>query len=234
VITEPTRLEIVTAQGGAITFTLTVTGRPAHAAFRRRGVSALEKLVPVMEALARNEEERNAAERMQSMRDLGLPYPTSIGRVSAGDWSSTVPERLVAEGRFGVRVGQTTAEAEEELRSVVAAACQGDEWLRAHPVEVQITGGRFAAAAVPSDHPLPWSLGEAARDVRGRLPPFVGVPYGSDARLLIDHGATPTILYGPGDPEYAHSVDERVPLEDVAQCARVLAVWVMRALAPAG
>ena len=26
------------------------------------------------------------------------------------------------------------------------------------------------------------------------------------------------------------SVDERVPLEDVAQCARVLAVWVMRAL----
>jgi acetylornithine deacetylase len=108
VITEPTRLEIVTAQGGAITFTLTVTGRPAHAAFRRRGVSALEKLVPVMEALARNEEERNAAERMQSMRDLGLPYPTSIGRVSAGDWSSTVPERLVAEGRYGVRVGQTT------------------------------------------------------------------------------------------------------------------------------
>jgi acetylornithine deacetylase len=234
VITEPTRLEIVTAQGGAITFTLTVTGRPAHAAFRRRGVSALEKLVPVMDALARNEEDRNAAERMQSMRDLGLPYPTSIGRVSAGEWSSTVPERLVAEGRFGVRVGQTTAEAEEELRSVVAAACGGDEWLREHPVEVQITGGRFAAAAVPSDHPLPWSLGEAARDVRGRLPPFVGVPYGSDARLLIDHGATPTILYGPGDPEYAHSVDERVPLEDVAQCARVLAVWVMRALAPAG
>src|SRR6185437_15514856 len=234
VITEPTRLEIVTAQGGAITFTLTVTGRPAHAAFRRRGVSALEKLVPVMEALARNEEERNAAERMQSMRDLGLPYPTSIGRVSAGDWSSTVPERLVAEGRFGVRVGQTTAEAEEELRAVVAAACAGDEWLRDHPVEVQITGGRFAAAAVPSDHPLPWALGEAARDVRGRLPPFVGVPYGSDARLLIDHGATPTVLYGPGDPEYAHSIDERVPLEDVAQCARVLAVWVMRALQPAG
>ncbi len=45
VITEPTRLEIVTAQAGAITFTLTVTGKSAHAAFRRRGVSAVEKLV---------------------------------------------------------------------------------------------------------------------------------------------------------------------------------------------
>ena len=123
VITEPTRLEIVTAQAGAITFTLTVTGKSAHAAFRRRGVSAVEKLVPVMDALARNEQERNAAEKLQSMRDLGLPYPTSIGRVNAGDWSSTVPERLVAEGRYGVRVGQTVAEAEAELRAVVAAAC---------------------------------------------------------------------------------------------------------------
>ena len=76
VITEPTRLELVTAQAGAITFTLTVTGKSAHAAFRRRGVSAVEKLVPVMDALARNEQERNAAEKLQSMRDLGLPYPT--------------------------------------------------------------------------------------------------------------------------------------------------------------
>ena len=66
--------------------------------------------------------------------------------------------------------------------------------------------------------------------MNGRLPPFVGVPYGSDARLLIDHGATPTVLYGPGDPELAHAVDEHVALEDVARCARVLAVWVMRAL----
>ncbi len=230
VITEPTRLEIVTAQAGAITFTLTVTGRSAHAAFRRRGVSAVEKLWPVMDALARNEHERNAAERLPSMRDLGLPYPTSIGRVNAGDWSSTVPERLVAEGRYGVRIGQTVAEAETELRAVVAEACAGDEWLRDHPVEVQVTGGRFASAAVPSDHPLPWALGEAARDVNGRLPPFAGMPYGSDARLLIDHGATPTVLYGPGDPEVIHAVDEHVSLENVARCARVLAVWVMRSL----
>jgi acetylornithine deacetylase len=230
VITEPTRLEIVTAQAGAITFTLTVSGRSAHAAFRRRGVSAVEKLVPVLDALARNEADRNAAERLQSMRDLRLPYPTSIGRVQAGEWSSTVPDRLVAEGRYGVRVGQTAAEAEAELRAVVADACSRDEWLAEHPVDVRITGGRFASAAVPSDHPLPWALGAAARDVAGRLPPFVGVPYGSDARLLIHQGDTPTVLYGPGDPEVAHTVDEHVSLDEVAMCARVLAVWVMRAL----
>ena len=83
---------------------------------------------------------------------------------------------------------------------------------------------------MPHTHALPWGLGETARDVLGRLPDFVGVPYGADMRLLVNEGATPTVLYGPGEPFGAHAPDEHVDLEDVARCARVLAVWVMRAL----
>jgi acetylornithine deacetylase len=230
VITEPTRLEIVTAQAGAITFTLTVSGRSAHAAFRREGVSAVEKLVVILEALRRDEKARNDAETNRQMRALGLPYPTSVGRVTAGEWSSSVPDRAVAEGRYGVRLGQTPEEAEAELRDVVAAACEADDWLGDHPPSLEVTGGRFASASVEVDHPLPWSLGAAARDVLGKLPAFVGVPYGADARLFINQGSTPCVLYGPGDPFTAHAPDEHVPLEDVARCARVLAVWVLRTL----
>ena len=43
-----------------------------------------------------------------------------------------------------------------------------------------------------------------------------------------------TVLYGPGDPFLAHAPDEHVELEEVAKCARVLAVWVMRALREGG
>jgi acetylornithine deacetylase len=228
VITEPTRLEIVTAQAGSITFTLTVSGRSAHAAFRRAGVSAITKLEPILRALELNEAERNTAESNRAMKALGLPYPTSIGRVRAGDWSSSVPDRAVAEGRYGVRIGQTVLEAETELRAVVEAACRADKWLADHPAQVEISGGRFASCALGPHHPLPWAVGESARDVLGRLPPFVGVPYGSDARLFVDHGQTPTVLYGPGDPQLAHAPDEHVMLEDVARCARTLAVWVLR------
>ena len=230
VITEPTRLEIVTAQAGAITFRLHVVGRSAHAAFRLQGVSALEKLHVIHAALVEDERQRNDAEQDPAMRALGLPYPTSIGMVSCGEWSSTVPDRLVAEGRYGVRLGETTEQAERALREAVAAACEADDWLREHPATVEITGGRFASAAVEPTHPLPWGLGEAARDVLGKLPDFVGVPYGADMRLLVNEGATPTVLYGPGDPFLAHAPDEHVDLEEVARCARVLAVWVMRAL----
>ncbi len=59
------------------------------------------------------------------MKALGLPYPTSIGRLQAGDWSSSVPDRAVAEGRYGVRIDQTTAEAEAELRAVVGRRLRG-------------------------------------------------------------------------------------------------------------
>jgi acetylornithine deacetylase len=220
VITEPTR----------ITFLLTVSGRSAHAAYRLKGISAIEKLRVIHDGLLADERERNESEQNPAMRDLGLPYPTNLGRISGGVWSSTVPDRVTVEGRYGVRVGETPEQAEQALRDAVATACAGDEWLGDHPASIEITGGRFASAVVPHTHPLPWGLGEAARDVLGKLPAFVGVPYGADMRLLINEGATPTVLYGPGDPFLAHAPDEHVEVEDVARCARVLAVWVMRAL----
>jgi acetylornithine deacetylase len=230
VITEPTRLEIVTVQAGAVTFRLTVPGRAAHASTRREGVSALEKLELLHAALRRDEAVRNASETRPEMRALGLPYPTIIGTVHGGDWASTVPDRVVAEGRYGVRAGQTAAEAIEELRGLVAAACAADPWLRDHPAVLEIPGGRFSSAEVPADHPLPVGLATAAELVLGRRPPLVGVPYGADMRLLVHQGGTPTVMFGPGDVRTAHAADEHVDLDDVVACARVLAAWVVLTL----
>ena len=233
VITEPTNLEIVTAHAGALTFRLAISGRSAHAAFRLEGVSAIEKLRVIHDALIEDERVRNAADRHPAMRDLALPYPTNLGMVRGGEWSSTVPESLVVEGRYGVRVDESPEQAEQALRDAVAAACEGDDWLRDNPATVVLTGGRFASAAVPHTHILPWSLGETARDVLGKLPSILGMPYGADMRMQIHQGATPTVLYGPGEPTLAHAPDEHIELEEIARCARVLAVWTMRALGPA-
>ena len=233
VIAEPTRLEIVTVQAGAITFRLEVPGRAAHASTRREGVSAIEKLEVLHAALRADETARNGAETRPEMRALGLPYPTILGTVHGGDWASTVPDRVVAEGRYGVRVGQTAAGAAEELEAVVATACAADPWLRDHPARLSISGGRFSSAEVPADHPLPIGLAAAAERVLGRRPPFVGVPYGADMRLLVHEGATPTVMFGPGDVRVAHAADEHVDLAEVYACARTLAAWVAGSLSPA-
>jgi acetylornithine deacetylase len=226
VIAEPSGLDIVIAHAGAITFRLTVPGRAAHASRRHEGVSALDKLWVITQALEADEAQRNGAETDPIMTALGMPYPTMIGIVSGGEWASTVLDRVVVDGRYGVRLGQSDADAEADLRACVTAACAADDFLRDHAVEVEITGARFGSARVPRDHPLPVGLARVAEAVTGRRPALLGAPYGADMRLFVNVGGTPCVIFGPGDVRVAHSADEHVPLDEVVDCADVLAAWV--------
>ena len=226
IITEPSQLDVVVAHAGAITFRLTVPGRAAHASQRREGISALDKLFELTRALEGDERRRNEAETDPLMTALGLPYPTIIGIVEGGEWASTVLDKVVAYGRYGVKLGQSPAEAEADLRAAIAEACAADGFLRDHPATVEITGGRFGSARVPSDHPLPTGLADVVERVTGRRPALLGEPYGADMQMFVNHGDTPCVIFGPGDVRVAHSADEHVPLEEVETCARVLAEWV--------
>jgi acetylornithine deacetylase len=226
VIPEPSSLDVVVAHAGAITFRLTVPGRAAHASRRTEGVSALDNLGDLVRALEADETRRNAEETEPLMTALGLPYPTIIGTVAGGEWASTVMDRVVADGRYGVRLGQTPDGAADELRAAIATACEAHPFLRDHPASVEITGARFGSSQVAADHPLPAGLAEAARVITGRRPDLIGVPYGADMRLFIGVGDTPCVMFGPGDVRLAHGADERVPLAEVEACARVLAAWV--------
>ena len=226
VIPEPSSLDVVIAHAGAITFRLTVPGRAAHASRRTEGVSALDNLGDLVRALEADEARRNAEETEPLMTALGLPYPTIIGTVAGGEWASTVMDRVVADGRYGVRLGQTPDEAADELRAAITAACEAHPFLRDHPATVEIVGARFGTSRVAADHPLPAGLAAAAKAVTGRRPALLGVPYGADMRLFVNVGDTPCVIFGPGDVRLAHAADERVPLAEVEACAWVLAAWV--------
>ena len=230
VITEPTGLDVVIAHAGAITFKLTVPGRAAHASVRREGVSALANLATLIRALEADETARNEAETEPLMTAHGLPYATIIGTVHGGSWPSTVIDRLEVEGRYGVKLGQTWRDAERDLQRCIDDANESDPFLRRHPATVELTGGKFSSSRVPADHPLPVSLAGVVRDVLGRAPAFHGEPYGADMRLLIHHGDTPTVIFGPGDKRLAHSANEWVSTTEVVEGARVLAAWLVREL----
>lgn len=230
VITEPTDMDVVIAHAGAIVFRLTVAGKAAHASMRREGVSALSNLTYLIAALEADELARNAAETNPLMTALGLPYPTIVGIVRGGEWASSVMDKIVADGRYGVALGETWRDAEVRLRRVIAEAAAADPFLRDHPPIVELVGGRFSSSRVPAEHELPQSLAATIEAVLGRRPAFLGEPYGADMRLLVNEGGTPTVIFGPGHIEVAHSADEFVPVEDVVACARVLAAFVVRTL----
>ena len=166
VIPEPTAQAIVTANAGALTFRLEVAGRAAHAAIRDQGVSAVEVFADVHAELREFEAERQK-DADPRFGDAPYPYGLSIGRVQAGDWASSVPDKLIAEGRYGVRLGEPVAVAQAAFEERLAAICAGHPWLAEHPVRITWTGGAFASGELPAGHPLLPTVREAVADAGG-------------------------------------------------------------------
>jgi acetylornithine deacetylase len=147
---EPTSLDIAPGSAGALTFRITVPGAATHASRRLSGVSAIEKFIPIFAALRRLEKERNAIKHSLATR-WELPIPIEIGKIAAGDWASSVPDRLYAEGRMGVAIGEDIPTARRALEDAVGAACRHDGWLRVHPSTVEWWGGQFASGITNLD-----------------------------------------------------------------------------------
>jgi acetylornithine deacetylase len=213
-IPEPTGFDVVCAQAGALTFEGTVRGVAAHAAHRLEGVSAIDRYVPIHAALAAHERALNADVEHALMRALELPYPLLVGRVRAGEWSSSVPDRLVFEGRAPVRVGEAPADARAAVEAVVAAAGDGH-------VDLRWPGGQFASGETPPDGAFARLVRAAVSAEIGREARVAGVPWGADMRLCCARGI-PCVMAGSRGIELAHAVDERVRIDDLMVVARTI------------
>ena len=228
VLTEPTSTRIVTACAGALTFSITVPGRAAHGSTRLQGVSAFDAFLPLTVALTALEAQRNARPDPRFLTTT-LPYPISIGRIRAGDWASSVPDLLVAEGRLGVILDEDPADARAAFERAVATAGAADPWLRDHPATVTWPGGQFASGRIAEDHVFIDEMSDAISNLRGgRVPERTAAPYGSDLRLYSGIGGIPTLHYGPGDVNFAHAPREQVAIGELISVARSLTLLAVR------
>jgi acetylornithine deacetylase len=229
IITEPTRLALVPAQGGSLVFRLKIPGRSAHAAVRDEGVSALEKFVPIFENLRELEQERNGVLSHPLYEGVRNKVPINVGVVRAGNWASTVPESLIVEGRVGLIPGEEVDPFKDLFSERIAAVAERDPWLREHPPELEWFGGQFAPAEVDPDAPICEAVKRAHKRVTGKEPPVEGVPYGADMRLFIHFGGMPCVMYGAGDVNVAHAPDEHISVTELltatSTVACLLAGW---------
>jgi acetylornithine deacetylase len=226
-ITEPTRLALVTAQEGSLVFRLTVPGKSAHAAMRDEGVSALEKFIPIFADLQAFESERNQSLRHPLYDGMANKVPINVGVVRAGVWASTVPESLTAEIRVGFLPGEDLYEFWDELRLRVLRAAERDPWLREHPPQMEWFGGQFAAAETPPDALIVQAVARAHERVTGTQVAIEGVPYGADMRLFQQFGGMPCVMYGAGDVRVAHQADEHIDVRELLTAAKTIATLLV-------
>ena len=225
---EPTQLMLAPAHAGALTFRIRVSGLSAHGCVREEGVSALEIFRPIHDALLALEADRNVRLRQPLFERYRLPYALSIGRLSTGDWPSSVPDRLICEGRYGIAPGERAENAQREFEEAVGSAAATHAYLRDHPPCVEWWGGQFMPAHTPADAAIVDATRCAIRDVTGEDARVEGMTYGADMRLLVNEGGIPTVLFGPGDVRRAHRPDEFVPIDDLLTAARVIALTAIR------
>jgi acetylornithine deacetylase len=224
IIAEPTGLSLLTSQAGCLMFRLRVAGRAAHGASRYLGVSAVEKFGPVMGALLALEKKRSTARRDQLYSGVPNPVTLSIGTVRAGNWDSTVPEELVAEGRYGVWPGESLGRASSQFEDAVRRAESADTWLAQHPTSIEWYGPQWESAAIAPRHWLPRLVESAAKEALGKAPARGGSAGGTDMRLFTNLARVPAVIYGPGDDAVAHFSDESVEVKEVLAACRVYAL----------
>jgi acetylornithine deacetylase len=234
IVPEPGGLDVWIACRGSLLPAITVEGRSGHAGIAPRHpddggpVNAIEKMAILLEAVRRLREEWALRPRHPYLSPAEI-VPTVI---AGGEWLVSypascrldchieyLPEYADADG-YGSRV-------EREFEDWIARAAATDPWLREHPPRIEWLVGGVPPAEVPADDPIVQVALEATRAI-GRPSALGGLDNWHDGATLIVEAGIPSICLGPGDIHLAHTAQESVPIDDLVDCAKALAVSAMR------
>jgi acetylornithine deacetylase/succinyl-diaminopimelate desuccinylase-like protein len=210
-VAEPTSLRLVTCHKGAVRWRLRTTGRACHSSCPEQGVNAIYRMARVLLGI-----ERFAARLQQTRTDPLLGPPTlSVGRIAGGLSVNTVPDECVIDLDRRLLPGESAEEAPRQLEAFLRQEEGLDFPLISEPPWLVKEG-----LAPGGAQELLQRLRQALQAV-GVSPQLVGVPYGTDASTLAAAGI-PAVVFGPGDIAQAHTPDEWVSLDEVAQACEVL------------
>jgi acetylornithine deacetylase len=227
IIPEPTNMKLFPKQQGSMWFRITVNGKGAHGGTRYEGVSAIEKMMLVINSLQDLEKERNNRITDPLYQNIPIPIPINIGKINSGQWPSSVPDLAIIEGRIGVAPEETMDHAKEELENCIRRLCKDDSWLNEHPPVIEWFGGRWIPGSLENHHPLMDCLTKSFVEVRNQPPVIEASPWGTDGGILSTIGGTPVIVFGPGVTEVAHHSNEYIVLEDLFSAAEIIAYCLM-------
>jgi len=205
---------------GVIWFRVRVQGRSAHAGWASRGVNAIVKSVPIIQALHQLDADLNI-DVHPAYAGIDHPINLNIGVMHAGDWPSTVPGDAELRCRVSFFPTMSREAMHHTIESRIAGACAGDEWLEAHPPVVVYDGFDTDGCEMDWSDPFIAALERASLDATGLpLNPQVSTAV-NDMRYYIFRGI-PSTCYG-AEGGNAHAVDEWLDLASMPRLARTMA-----------
>ncbi len=228
---EPSDLQIKRGHRGRVMFKVTVPGKSSHASSPDLGENAI-----------------TAAARLLFGIDLLMPtLPTdpflgpgtiAVTHIESQSPSlNAIPNSCTFYIDRRLTLGETPTRAQAQIEGVVQR-----EGLRAsidvleyaaqsYSGYVFKTREAFNAWALEEDHMLIQALSAAARSVNGTPPPVGRWSFSTDGVYSMGEAHIPTVGFGPGKPEFAHTIHEHVDLDDVAAVVPVYGLLATMLLA---
>jgi acetylornithine deacetylase len=204
---EPTSVRPVVQHKGTIRWDVTVRGKSAHSSQPELGKSAIEGMMRVIECLRQTTADLNR--RFPNLLMTGPALTPTM--IRGGRTRNAVPDECTLAVDFRIVPGMDRDAAIAEVFAAIAAL----------GLEVEHSDFQCFAPALstsPADPLARNAIVFCSEELGLPLAP-TGAPYGSDACYM--PGGNPAIVLGPGSIDFAHAVDERVPIVEVVQCACV-------------
>jgi acetylornithine deacetylase/succinyl-diaminopimelate desuccinylase-like protein len=212
IVSEPTNLQISIGNRGLRWLEVTVKGRASHAGRPHIGANALQAAARMISGLEKL--------RFQVRHPLfEIPNPSlSVTMIQAGTKINIIPERCTFSIDRRMLPGETSESVVQEI----------DEVLRQNisegiSTEVRITHDGWDPYVLDPESPLVAGLSQAIKDVVGEALKLKGKAGCTDASHLVHKAQIPSVCFGPGLEDTAHTANERVALEKVVQAAKVYA-----------
>ncbi len=223
---EPTAHGVRIGNGGILYFRINVQGRTAHAGTADAGVSAVEKMAPIISALQDLDRRRGYVEHsLFPASPRGRTCYLNIGKYRAGDWPSTVPGWAEIEARISFLPGETSEEVKSEVEDAVYSAAD-DEWLKQHPPEIEWFGWNAEPRVEEEDDPFVVLVRDTVQEVLEQPASVFAHNSGVDSRFAHMFDSV-GICLGPAGGNI-HGIDEYVEIESIFESARILAAITLR------
>jgi len=206
---EPTDLQPVIAQKGALWLRITTLGKSAHGSRPHLGVNAVEKMMKLMERLR-----SVPLEKEHSL--LGKPT-LSIGTIQGGTKINVVPDRCEIEVDRRMLPGEKKEEALRQMKETLDSLCSQDSFFQYRMEEIDFAEPSF----VDSEEEIVKIAVDAIQEVMGKRPSLRAFSGFTDSRFYINHCHIPTLVFGPGAVDQSHTTDESVEVEALVQAARI-------------
>ena len=223
IVGEPTSERVVRGHKGHLSISIQVGGRGCHTGFPDRGVNAIERTIPVLEAIRGLRAEM--VEERTGTSDLfpDTPHPVlTVAAIDAGSAINVMPDRSTL--RVGARLlpGQSAegflprfASAIEEA-GVTVTLREGLE----HPLPDARTPLAEDACVITATNDTPSYAIDASSPFLAEVEAVgvegdgAGVNFGTDAGRLVPLGCR-SVIWGPGDISVAHRPDEWISIGEM-------------------